>query len=300
LACAISWTFGAGCGDVSPARPLADSGTGPPACTVTAESTTVHDDWNGTGIEVTELRPVQWSASEHPTLLFGHGNDLFPDSYACYRELLAESCVRTIVPRLWNTDDGDLPHLGWEARQLRWDDTLAIYDELAAQQEHELIFVGGHSMGAYSALLAAGADSIIGGDQVECEPIDAAGYVIISGWPAQNAVADPPFWFAEHAFEELRPNRFVAYGELDVSSGDPCLEVSPPSCRGDSYWIDEQEAEDANLEHVLVTAFEHCDFACGPDWREDHPDPAGIEAFVGDLGAWIWHTVGTEHLEDGD
>ena len=258
-----------------------------------------------TGIEVTELRPFEWMAPLHPTLLFGHGNNLSPGSYHCYAQLLGERCIRTLMPRLWNTDDGDLPHLGWEARQLRWDDTVAVYDELTAQQDDDLVFIGGHSMGAYTTLLGAGAVSVIGeeqggnceldGDQIECETLDAAGYVIVSGWPAQSAQNDPPFWFDHAAFEDLLPSRFVAYGELDSSSGDPCLAETPPSCRGDSYWIDETEADELNLIHEMVTGFDHLDFACGANWETAHSDPDAIADFVEGLAHWIWDLA----LDDG-
>jgi len=282
----------------------------PTRCTI-GEDSVVHDsDWLGTGVEVTELTPTEWDPDEHPTLLFSHANDLLPQSYVCYQYLLAERCVRTVMPRQWNTEDGELPHLGWEARALRWESTLAVYDELTEQQNTDLIFIGGHSIGAYTTLLAAGADSFIGeqqagncevdDDEVECEPLDAAGYVIISGWPAQRAAASPPFWFAHDAFADLGPSRFVAYGQLDASSGDPCLQETPPACRGDSYWIDAPAAADLNLRHVALEGFDHLDFTCNGNWEEDHAFPEAIEEFVASLGDWIRQTIEAGPIDDDD
>jgi pimeloyl-ACP methyl ester carboxylesterase len=282
-------------------RPGSGEAEVPNGCTPDEGQPWIDEDWHGTGIEVAEIIPHGWDPATHPTLLFGHGNGFFPESYTCYGEILGRSCVRTVLPRQWNTDDGDYPHLGWEARELRWESTVAVYDVLSEQQDTELIFVGGHSMGAYTALLAAGADSRIGehqagnceveDDETTCEPLEAAGYVIVSGWPAQGAMDDPPFWFAEHAFAELRPDRFVAYGELDESSGDACLDETPPVCRADSYWIDADSADDLHLKHVMLPSFEHEDLACGPSWIQSHAFEHAIVGLVYELEDWIWNAI---------
>ncbi|MBW2278518.1 MAG: hypothetical protein JRF63_13575, partial [Deltaproteobacteria bacterium] len=163
LACAA-----ASCADppVAPERPapqhpaaepiLADP---PAACTMTGDSLTIDDDWQGTGLEVEELIPEGWDPQRHPTLIFLHGDNTAPGQYHCYRELLASCCVRSIYPRQPNTARCEMEPLGWDQRFIRWSNLVLVYSKVVEQQDESMVIIGGHSIGAYTAMLAAGARS---------------------------------------------------------------------------------------------------------------------------------------------
>jgi pimeloyl-ACP methyl ester carboxylesterase len=260
---------------------------------VAPESFTVHDDWMETGISVEQLVPEGWDPARHPTLIFLHGDNTAPSQYHCYRELLASCCVRSLYPRQPTSKRSQLEPLGWDLRFIRWTNLVTIYEKVAAEQEAARIFVGGHSIGAYTALLAAGARSEIAGrsardcDADSCRPLAAAGYIAISSWPAQGARKRRPFWFPRRAFEALSPNRYVAYGTRDNARADRCLRQQPPSCRGDAYLVDQQRADELNLRLDVVEGFEHTHFMCNPDWRKSHQHPQQIRAFVERLADWV-------------
>lgn len=263
------------------------------ACAVTADSLAVHDDWLATGIPVEQLTPAGWDPARHPTLIFMHGDNTAPSQYHCYRELLAACCVRSIYPRQPTTKRSQLEALSWDQRFIRWSNLVGIYEKVAAEQEPSRIFIGGHSIGAYTALLAAGAKSAIDGERARnckpgrCRPLPAAGYISISGWPAQSARKRKPFWFSKDAFEALSPNRYVAYGTRDNGRADPCLLRQPPTCRGDAYQVDADRAEQLNLRLDVVEGFEHFHFMCNADWRVSHQQPAKMRDFVERLADWI-------------
>jgi pimeloyl-ACP methyl ester carboxylesterase len=269
----------------------------PAACSLSADSLTTADDWRGTGLEVGELVPDGWDPRRHPTLIFLHGDNTAPDQYHCYRELLAPCCVRSIYPRQPNSAAGGIDALGWYHRYLRWSNLRLVYDLVTAEQDAELVFIGGHSIGAYTAMLAAGANSWILKEQAgnctprRCRPLPAAGYISISGWPARSRRARQPFWFSRKAFEQLEPNRYVAYGTHDTSTTGDCFYSTPPLCRGDAFEVDRKRADELNLRLDVLEKFEHSHFMCNENWRESHRYPQGIRDFVDRLGDWIAATA---------
>jgi len=277
--------------------PTPISAAPPVACNLTGDSLTFHEDWLGTGLEVEELTPAGWDPTRHPTLIFLHGDNTAPGQYHCYRELLAGCCVRSIHPRQPTTARSKLEPLGWDQRFIRWTNLVAVYERVAAEQDADRIFIGGHSIGAYTAMLAAGARSEIDGQRAgncaggRCRSLPAAGYISISGWPARGSQRRRgPFWFPPDGFDELRPGRYVAYGTRDTSRTDPCLTRRPPACRGDAYEVDRDRAEELNLRLDVVEGFEHVSFLCDENWRRTHTHPAEIQAFVERLGDWIAET----------
>src|SRR6185503_21080111 len=102
--------------------------------------------------------------------------------------------------------------------QARWTEVSSVHRALSQLQDPRHIFFAGHSFGAYTSLLAAGADSRVASGQAgncltdECPALPAQGYVILSGQPAQNAVNAQPFWFGPSAFDRVALRRYVAYG----------------------------------------------------------------------------------------
>lgn len=286
--------------DIRERPPRSITAQPPAACAESAESLTTHDDWLGTGIGVEELIPGGWDPERHPTLIFLHGDNTAPGQYHCYRELLASCCVRSLYPRQPTTARCGLEGLGWDQRFIRWTNLVTIYRRVVKQQDPDRVFIGGHSIGAYTAMLAAGARSEIDDQHAgncpggRCRPLPAAGYISISGWPARGSRSPEPFWFSADAFDALRPNRYVAYGTRDTSSTDRCLTLRPPGCRGDAFLADRDRAEALNLRLDVVGGFEHYHFMCNQDWRESHKRPRIIRAFVERLGDWIVQTAGNE------
>lgn len=317
LCCALFFAAVASCADPPAAPEVADDGSGdastrdeirerPPepivarpqtACAESAESLVVHDDWLGTGIPVEELTPAGWDPARHPTLIFLHGDNTAPGQYHCYRELLASCCVRSLYPRQPTTARSELEGLGWDQRFIRWANLVAVYRRVVEQQAPDRVFVGGHSIGAYTAMLAAGARSELGGQGAgncaggRCRPLPAAGYISISGWPARGALSSKRFWFPAEAFDALAPNRYVAYGTRDTSRTDRCLTSRPPICRGDAFLVDRDRAEELNLRLDVVEGFEHFHFMCNEDWRESHQHPQKIQELVERLADWITQTT---------
>lgn len=287
--------------EISPAPPHPDAkpilAAPPQACAVSADSLKHHDDWHGSGIEVDELVPDGWDPERHSTLIFLHGDNTAPDQYHCYRELLASCCVRSLYPRQPTSARSGMEPLGWDQRHVHWLNLAAIYFEVIRQQNKDRIFIGGHSIGAYTSMLAAGARSRVRRDRVgnctrrSCRPLRAAGYISISGWPAQSSRARRPFWFAKRAFGRLQPNRYVAYGSLDTSRTDSCLHQTPPTCRGDAYEVDRERADELNLSLDVIEGFEHKHFMCNDDWRESHEHPEQMRDFVERIGDWIAETA---------
>jgi hypothetical protein len=242
-------------------------------------------NWQGTGVTVDVFTPSGWSVAD-PTVVFSHGDGLSPTQYHCYREIWAEHGIRTISP--YETDGTDTA-----GRQARWTEVSSVHRALSQLQDPRHIFFAGHSFGAYTTLLAAGADSRLGSGQAgncpsdECPALPAQGYVILSGQPAQNAVNPQPYWFGTSAFDHLAPRRYVAYGTADYSPLDACMASGSPACRGDSYTIDGTRAADLGLELHVQDGFTHLMFLCGPNWRTTHTEPAAIQALGDDIARWI-------------
>jgi hypothetical protein len=261
------------------ARPVSDAGLFPG---VSVERSA---DWLGSGEEALVVTPDGWRAGD-PTLIFSHGAGSAPESYACWPERLAERGIRTVLPVLASD-------ITPRNRALRFASLRAIHGAIAAREGTRGLFFGGHSFGAYASLLAAGADGRLPGIDPGnctpggCAPLAAAGYVILSGQPAQSALDEPPFWFSHQAFAGLAPDRLVIHGSRDFSTTDTCLSASrgDPACRADSYRVDEGAAQAQGNRLVVVEDFAHGDFACGPNWRtrEDAATLQGVMDTVADF-----------------
>ena len=263
-----------------------DAGSTPPDASVSCaavQAVTVAN-FAGSGVSADVVTPTGFNPSRDPTVVFSHGNKSEPSQYACWSELLAKLCIRTVSPMLTNTtsSEGD-----FVARQARWTEISAVYTGVRTDTPSTRIVFAGHSFGAYTTLLAAGADRRIGSETAGnctasgCQALAAAGYVVISGQPAASARNPVPFWFAPTAFSALAPGRYVTFGSVDSSPNDVCLDDRPPMCRNDSYTSAAENTSD------IVPDFRHIDFACGARWRTTHAKPAAMEALVGRVGVWV-------------
>lgn len=248
-------------------------------------------NWKGSGETALVVTPDDWSAGG-PTLIFSHGAGSTPESYACWPELLAARGIRTVMPVLAS----DITPAN---RARRFTTLQAVHKAVADEQGTRALFFAGHSFGAYATLLAAGADGRLDGIDpgnctgASCPALPAAGYVVISGQPAQTASADPLFWFARNAFASLAAGRLVIYGSRDFSTTDPCLSASrgDPSCRGDSYAVDAGQAAALGNRLIIADGFSHGAFACGLQWR-DRADSAALEALIGEVASFIISRAG--------
>lgn len=249
-------------------------------------------NWWSTAQTVLDVTPSGWTA-ESPAVIFAAAAGGEIDGYRCYADAWKAQGIRTLIPLMAGG-------ITFEQRRSRWRQVNIIYEALRrapagnwrrpAQPISKIVFAG-HSFGAYIALLAAGADSRIGSEQAGncdaagCRPLAAAGYVVISGQPAQSARAEPPFWFARDAFRNLAPNRLVIYGTKDFVPTDPCMtegQPGAPACRGDA--ASPGSASRGALLKV-VDGFTHGDFGC--------ENPARVRPVQIEIGAWVLAVTGT-------
>ena len=248
-------------------------------------------NWWWTAQTVLDVTPDGWTP-DSPIVIFASalGGDI--ESYRCYAETWKTQGIRTLIPLMAGG-------MTFEQRRSRWRQLNIIYEALRREpagnwrrpaQAVSKIVVAGHSFGAYIALLAAGADSTIGSEQAgncddaDCRPLPAAGYVVLSGQPAQSAKAAPPVWFAPDAFRNLAPNRLVMYGSRDFVPTDPCMtEGHPdaPACRGDAA----SGSTPAGATLKVIEGFTHSDFGCG--------DPARVRPVQLEIGTWILSVTGS-------
>jgi len=245
-------------------------------------------NWYATAQTVLDVVPDGWN-SRSPVVIFASARGGDFESYRCYAEAWKEQGIRTVIPLMAGG-------ITFEQRRSRWRQLNIIYEalrrEVAGNWKREpspadKIVFAGHSFGAYVALLAAGADSRLHGQQAGncadggCPPLPAAGYLIISGQPAQTAKSDPLFWFAKDALRNLASPRLVVYGTRDFVDTDACLTagaVEVPMCRGDAHTA---KPEQSTL--LVVPEFEHSNFGCA----QPEPARARLAVVQRQMGDWI-------------
>lgn len=251
-------------------------------------------NWSATAQTVLDISPGNWTPSS-PTVIFagGAGGEIEP--YRCYAETWQAQGIRTVIPLMAGG-------ITFEQRRSRWRQLNTIYEALLRQPagnwkrppvRREKLVIAGHSFGAYVALLAAGADSRLGQEQAgncaadgRCAALSAAGYLILSGQPAQNARANPPFWFRPDAFRALAPGRLVIYGSKDFVPTDPCMTetvVDSPSCRGDAHTA-QPAASNRHSQLKVIEGFSHSDFGC-TGVRKEHAE--SLTNLQREIGEWI-------------
>lgn len=243
-------------------------------------------DWRGSGQAALVVTPNGWQAS-NATVIFSHGAGSSPENYVCWPQLYADRNIRTILPY---TPGAISP----QTRASRFTVLQRIHRVAVQQQGSNRIVFGGHSFGAYATLLAAGADGRVTGvdpgncSGTSCSPLAAAGYLVISGQPAQSAEATAPFWFPRSGFGALQGGRYVIYGSRDFSSTDPCLSAARnnPLCRSDSYTVDQASATALGNRLRLVDGFDHGAFGCGAGWRS-RSDAAQLESLIIDTASFV-------------
>jgi hypothetical protein len=245
-------------------------------------------NWFATAQTVLDVAPDGWTSSS-PVVIFASaaGGEIEP--YRCFAETWKAQGIRTVIPLMAGG-------ITFEQRRSRWRQLNIVYEALRREARGnwrrppspagKIVFAG-HSFGAYVTLLAAGADSRVNGEQAGnctdagCSPLPAAGYVIISGQPAQNAKSEPLFWFARDAFRNLAPSRLVVFGTQDFVATDACMTagaVATPSCRGDAHTVNPQHST-----LIVVPDFTHGDFSCVPP----EANRARLTAVQRQLGEWI-------------
>jgi pimeloyl-ACP methyl ester carboxylesterase len=243
-------------------------------------------NWRGSGIAAEVETPSGFDPATTPTVIFSHGANSSPRAYECYRQLWVERGIRTISPDL----DDDIT----TGRAARWSSIKAIHAALLREQSANHVFFSGHSFGAYTTLLAAGADSRTASQDAgncggtTCEVLAAAGYVPVSAQPAQSALRASPSWFGRDAFRALAPHRLVIFGSVDYSVEDPCMSSSSatvPICRADSTVIDSSSSA-ADASYQVIAGFSHNNFACGQGWPS-RADVGLLRQVVGVMGDWI-------------
>lgn len=243
-------------------------------------------NWRGSGQAALVVTPNAWNTAQ-PTILFSHGAGSSPESYLCWPQIYAENNFRTVLPYLPSV-------ITPQTRAERFSALQRMHAAALQQQAATKLFFAGHSFGAYATLLTAGADGRLNGTDPgncigpTCAPLAAGGYIVISGQPAQSALNASPYWFSRTAFSALAAGRFVLYGSRDYSTTDLCLSagVGNPSCRGDSFTIDENRATELGNQRRVVSGFEHGSFACGSQWRK-RPDASVLEGVIGETAAHI-------------
>ncbi|MEO1530354.1 MAG: alpha/beta hydrolase, partial [Planctomycetota bacterium] len=251
------------------------------------------NDWRGTGVEVLSLTPNDWTP-ESATLIFSHGAGSSPETYICWGDVPARNGIRVLMPYL---DTG----ITTRTRTSRYSDIAALHGEVSQEQSTDEIVFGGHSFGAYVTLLAASANGRLGNanpqncSDTDCPTLSAAGYIMLSGQPAQSAQADPPFWFEEDAFENLAPGLTVVYGTEDYSQVDPCMAPfsGTPTCRGDAFTASVDSPEARANQEIVVPGFQHGNFSCGINWR-DRPTAATLSDLLDDIIVRVQTQTGGE------